>query len=190
MPKIDPPEPESEDGDFPDPSSGTNGTENEEFLSLPARKSTVAKLRRFILAYTETGLVHKSCKIAGIGKMSHYRRLRNDAGYQRAFEEAQEQVGQELEDLAVERVREGNRRLVLYQGEPVFFNGEPLYEIEYDAHLHHVLLRRFRPLLYRDRSEVAVSGTINIAERLQAARKRLIEMRRADDFPTDPAQSA
>ena len=158
-------------------------TENQDITSQPALKTTVAKLRRFIRAYAETGYVNQSCEIAGIARMSHYRRLQTDAAYQRAFEEAQEQVGQMLEDLAVERVREGNRRLVLYQGEPVTVNGEFLYEVEYDTHLHHVLLKRFRRELYKERVEQQISGEITIVERIGAARKRVLEMNRSAQNP-------
>jgi hypothetical protein len=183
MPEIDPPEPEPGDGDSPDSSNPTNPTENRGFLSQPARKSTVAKLRRFIHAYTETGCVDQSCEVVGIARDTHYHKLKTDAAYQRAFEEAQEQVGQMLEDLAVQRVRNGNRRLVLYQGEPVTVNGELLYEVEYDTHLHHVLLKRFRRELYKERVEQQISGEITIVERIGAARKRVLEMNRSAQNP-------
>jgi hypothetical protein len=182
MPEIDPPVPNTEDGDSLDSSNETNGTENE-ILSQPVRKKTAAKLRRFICAYAETGYVHQSCDLAGIGRTTHYRRLKSDAAYQRAFDEAQEQVGQMLEDLAVERVREGNRRLVLYQGEPVTVNGEFLYEVEYDTHLHHVLLKRFRRELYKERVEQQISGEITIVERIGAARRRVLEMNHSAQNP-------
>src|SRR5262245_627677 len=111
MPEIDPPEPQPENGDSPDSSNRTNRTEKGKITSQPVRKGTVAKLRRFIQAYTETGCVNQSCEVSGISRTTHYYKLQTDETYQRAFEEAQEQVGQMLEDLAVERVREGNRKL-------------------------------------------------------------------------------
>jgi hypothetical protein len=42
------------------------------------------------------------------------------------------------------------------------------------------LLRRFRPALYREHVSADATSTIDIAERLQAGRKRLIEMRASD----------
>jgi hypothetical protein len=171
MPERDLPEPEPEDGNSP---NRTNRTENGEFLSQPARKATVAKLRRFLDAYTETGYVNQSCETAGIARTTHYHKLKTDPAYQRAFEEAQEQVGQMLEDLAVQRVRDGNRRLVLYQGEPVTVNGELLYEVEYDSHLHHILLKRFKREEYRERASVDVTADVSLADRLTEARARMI----------------
>jgi hypothetical protein len=41
------------------------------------------------------------------------------------------------------------------------------------------LLKRFRPQLYRDHIVTEHAGSAQIAERLQAARKRVIEMRTA-----------
>ena len=183
MPEIDPPEPEPENGDSPDSSNQTNQTENREITSQPVRKGTVAKLRRFIQAYAESGCVNHSCEVAGIGRATHYHKLKSDPAYQRAFEEAQEQVGQMLEDLAVERVREGNRRLVLFQGRPVTVDGQYLYEVECDTHLHHVLLKRFKREAYKERVEQQISGEITIVERIGAARKRVLEMNRSAQNP-------
>jgi hypothetical protein len=123
--------------------------------------------------------VNQSCEAAGISRDTHYHRLKTDATYRAAFEEAQEQVGQMLEDLAVERVREGNRRMVLYQGEPVTVNGEFLYEVEYDSHMHHVLLKRFKREAYKERIEQQISGEITIADRIGTARKRVLELNRS-----------
>jgi hypothetical protein len=183
MPEIDPPQPKPEGGRSPDSSDRTDRTENGEILSQPAYKSTAVKLRRLIDVYAQTGCVNQSCEVAGVARSTFYHKLQTDAAYQRAFEQAQEQVGQMLEDLAVERVREGNRRLVLYQGEPVTVNGEFLYEVEYDTHLHHVLLKRFRRELYKERVEQQISGEITIVERIGAARKRVLEMNRSVQNP-------
>ncbi|HKD45164.1 MAG TPA: hypothetical protein VKD24_05860 [Candidatus Angelobacter sp.] len=167
----------------------TNDTETEGILSESARKSTAARLRAFLDAYAQTGRVKHACKIAGIAFKTHYRKLQSDPAYRTAFEQAEQQVGQILEDLAVERVREGNRRLVLYQGEPVTVNGEFLYEVEYDHHLHHVLLKRFKREAYKERIEQQISGEITIADRIGTARKRVLELNRSAQ-DTDPEDLA
>lgn len=176
MPERDLHEPEPEDQ-----ANLTNLTENGPISSKRAYKTT--QMRRFIRAYAETGYVNRACEIAGISRELHYHKLKTDAAYQRAFEEAQEQVGQMLEDLAVQRVRDGNRRLVLYQGEPVTVNGELLYQVEFDSHLHHVLLKRFRRELYKERVEQQITGEITIVERIGAARKRVLEMNQRGQSP-------
>jgi len=59
----------------------------------------------------------------------------------------------------------------------VRLNGKPLYEREYSDQLLLTLLRRLKPQEYRERTAVEVSGSLDLAERLQAARKRLLEFR-------------
>jgi hypothetical protein len=83
-----------------------------------------------------------------------------------------------LEGLAVQRVREGTRKLVLYQGESVIVNGALLYETAYDTHLHTTLLKRFKPEAYRERVSAEVSGTISLVDRMTAAVERVRLMRR------------
>src|SRR5262249_54296486 len=148
--EIDPLESEPEDGDSSDASNQTNQTKNEGFLSQPARKATAARMRAFIDAYTQTGHVGQSCEIAGIARATHYHKLETDEAYRRAFEQAQEQVGDLLEDAAVDRVLAGVRKQLFFQGEPVVLDGEYVYETIYDSHLHHVLLKRFKREAYKE----------------------------------------
>ena len=46
--------------------------------------------RAFLAAFRETGNVRLSCKTAGVGRSSHYRRLQKDPEYRAAFELAKE----------------------------------------------------------------------------------------------------
>jgi len=179
MPEIDPPEPEPENGDSADVA---NVAQND-ILSRPAHQKTLGRMQKFVDAYRQTGVIRTAAEMARISARTHYRKLREDPVYRVAFEQAEEEVGGLLEDLAVERVREGNRRLVLYQGQPVTVNGEFLYEVEYDHHLHHVLLKRFKRELYKERVEQQISGEITIVARIGAARKRVLEMNRSAQNP-------
>lgn len=129
---------------------------------------------RFLEAYAECGQVTQACAVANISRGTHYDHLKNNPAYCAAFDETEAQVGQMLEDLAVQRVREG--KLVLFQGEPVAVNGE--YLRDYDTQLHTTLLKRFKPAAYRDRASVDVAGEINISEALQAAHARVIALER------------
>jgi hypothetical protein len=183
MPEIDPPEPEPGDGDSPDSSNETNETKNGEILSQPARKATAAKMRAFIDAYTQTGHVGQACEIAGIGRVTHYRKLGTDEAYRAVFEKAQEQVGDLLEDAVFNRALNGVRKQLFYQGEPVMLNGEYVYETSYDSHREHILLKRFKREAYKERIEQQISGEITIAERIGAARKRVLEMNRSAQNP-------
>jgi len=65
---------------------------------------------------------------------------------------------------------------VLHQGRPVKHGRKILYDVEYSDQLLLALLKRFRPALYRERTETQVTGSLEIIDRLQAGRKRLLEM--------------
>jgi hypothetical protein len=141
--------------DSPQPND-TNDTKSEEILSKPAHKTTAARMRAFLNAYARTGRVHQSCEIAHITHKTHYRKLESDPAYRQAFERAEQQVGQMLEDTAVERALDGDNHLLL------------------------ALLKRFRPEAYRERVSAEVSGTINLVDRMNAAVERVRLMRRND----------
>ena len=154
MPQVDPPEFVQGDNDSSGNPNQTNQTETEEILSQPARKTTAAKLRVFFDAYTQTGLVNQSCSLAGVARATHYHKLRTDSRYRAAFEEAQQQAAQLLEDKAFELAMEG------------------------DTHMLQFLLKRFRPNLYRERISADVSATFNLAERIEEANRRVLRMQR------------
>jgi hypothetical protein len=148
-------------------------------LSRPANRRTAARLRVFLEAYERTGRVTEAARIAGIGRRTHYHKIKTDPAYRKAFEAAEECAAQALEDEAIRRAKEGVKRPVMYQGEPVKLNGRILYEIKYSDGLLIALLKRFRPKLYCEHVSADVTERVDIAERLQAARKRLLEMRAA-----------
>jgi hypothetical protein len=131
-----------------------NDTETEEILSKPSHKITAARLRIFLDAYAQTGYVRQACEVAHIAYKTHYRKLEDDPVYRQAFERAESEVGQMLEDAAVERALDG------------------------DSHLLLALLKRFKPEAYRERVSAEVSGTINLANRMTAAVERVRLMRR------------
>src|SRR5215510_12673110 len=121
--------------------------------STPPRKATPARLRVLLETYAATGRVKQACAVAGISRESHYKRLETDPAYQKAFARAQQQLGDVIEDELFRRGIDG----------------------ESDALLM-FLARGFMPDKYKDRSSIEHSGTINLAERLQAARARLIAL--------------
>jgi hypothetical protein len=50
-------------------------------LSEPANKSTPARLRAFLDAYSKTGRLRRSLETAGISHNTHYRKLASDPAY-------------------------------------------------------------------------------------------------------------
>jgi|SRR5215472_1554401 len=138
------------------------------------------KKRAFLAAYAATASLASAARAAGVNRASHYDWLEHDEVYRGAWEKVQDQAAQELEDEAVRRAIEGVKRPLLYKGKPVHQGRHVLYETEYSDQLLVTLLKRFRPALYREHVSTEISGTIQIAERLQAANKRLVEMRKRD----------
>lgn len=156
---------------------------------LPRSKKgqSFVKKKAFLAAYAATGNMTLSAKAAKIPRSSHFDWLKAErnlpAGereYTNAFEDIQESVAQTLEDEAVRRAHEGVKRPVMYRGAPVKQGRRILYEVEYSDQLLLALLKRFRPAAYREHLTTEHTGSIEIVDRLQAARKRLIEMRRND----------
>ena len=123
----------------------------EPILSTPATKATEARLRVFLEHYQNSGRLYAACRVAGISPMLHYRKLKEDPAYREAFELAERQIGDELEASAIEQAKAGNSSLMI------------------------VLLRRFLPDEYRNTS-ARVEVNIDLAERIEAGRRRVIEM--------------
>jgi len=149
---------------------------------MPAKKSTPNRVRTFLNAYAACGSVKTAAETAGISRGLHYQKLERDASYRKSFEALQDQIGQELEDLAVERVRNGFKRQQFWRGKPMKHkSGHLVYEVVFDTQLHITLLKRFRPKLYREHIVQEHTGSVNLVERLEAARARLIAMKKEED---------
>jgi hypothetical protein len=70
-----------------------------------------------------------------VARSEHYRWLHEDPTYQPRFEKADYIFTQTLQDEAVRRAHDGVRKLVLYKGEPVRYQGELVWEHVYSDHL-------------------------------------------------------
>ena len=145
------------------------------------KNESFAKKRAFIAAYQRTVSVHAAGRAAGIRPEIHYQWLKSDPTYRAAWETVQDQAAQSLEDEAVRRAMEGVKSMRLHKGLPVKHGRKILYDLEFSDQLLLALLKRFRPALYRERTETQVTGSLEIIDRLQAGRKRLLEMNKPDD---------
>ena len=152
-----------------------------EILSGPTKRKTPLRVRIFIEAYAQSGKVSAAAKAANISPWMHYYRLKKDPVYREKFEQAQDLIGQELEDLALDRVRNGIKRQLFWRDKPMRQNGRLVYETQYDTQLHITMLKRFRPKLYREHVVQEHTGSINLVERMEAARARLLAMKRKED---------
>ena len=131
-----------------------DGKDGSLVLAAPANLKTPARLQLLLETYSKTGKLMEACGVAGVAHNTHYRKLESDANYRAAFEAAERKVIQRLEDTAVDRAMAGDNTLLV------------------------VLLKRFKPEHYRERSSVDVTLTINLADQLTQARNRLIALER------------
>lgn len=122
----------------------------ESVVSSQARRSIQGRLRAFIENYAQCGRVIPACKAAGINHNTHYRKLQTDPEYRAAVERAEQEVAQQIEDKVFDMAMGGELQAAL------------------------ALLKRFRPNLYRERSSVEVSGSVDLVDRLTQARNRVI----------------
>jgi len=144
-------------------------------------RSTDTNQRAFIAAYTHCASVSESARIVGLDRKQHYEWLKADPRYRAAFEAEADQAAQSLEDEAVRRALDGVRRPMYYRGKPVRSGrgraSRPVYEVEYSDQLLVLLLKRFRPQLYREHTVTEVSGSLDLVNQIEAGRRRVLEMR-------------
>jgi hypothetical protein len=80
-----------------------------------------------------------------VARSEHYRWLHEDPTYLPRFQAADAVFTQTLKDEAVRRAHDGVRKLVLYKGEPVRYQGELVWEHIYSDHLMIKLLEAGDP---------------------------------------------
>ena len=99
----------AQEGEPPIPGApdGTDCTTIEaSILSKPANRSTPARMRTRLETYAQTGRVNRACEAAHIEKNA-LQKAGSDPVNRRTFEQAEQQIGQMLEDAAVERALNG-----------------------------------------------------------------------------------
>lgn len=125
-------------------------TKETAITSPDARRSIQGRLHAFIENYAQCGRVHEACRAAGINHNTHYRKLQSDPEYRAAVERAEQSVAQQVEDKVFDLAMDGELQAAI------------------------VLLKRFRPQLYRERASLDVSGEIDLVTALSNARNRMI----------------
>jgi len=116
------------------------------------RKITHPKKRAFLAAFAEVGNITQAAEIAKIERKTHYVWMGKDENYVLAFEEAQEQAADRLEQEARRRAMEGTLK-------PVFYKGEECGVIrEYSDTLLIFLMKGARPEKYKERISAEHTG--------------------------------
>jgi hypothetical protein len=101
--------------------------------------------QRFLACIEECGRIGTASRWAKVSRRIHYWWLDEDPTYPARFQAARARFTQALEDEAIRRAHDGVRKLVLYKGEPVFYQGEQVFEHIYSDHLMIKLLEAGDP---------------------------------------------
>lgn len=119
-------------------------------------KLTQARRRAFLTAFADTGNICRAAAISGIDRKQHYRWMRTDPKYAKAFAHALEMGGDIIEAELHRRAVEGTDR-------PIYQGGSLVgHERVYSDTLMALLIKRHRPELYRERSETKHSGEVGM----------------------------
>lgn len=148
--------------DIQETNKSVNG-KNRKILSKRSYVNTEDKLRLFLEFYGKEGRIIRAAEAAGVSFNTHYRKLREDSEYRAAFEETEQHAAQHIEDALFTRALDG------------------------DVQAAHILLKRFRPELYRERVSTDVTVTVNLADRIKAADQRMLELKRNDVTNSAPS---
>ena len=131
------------------------------------------KKAAFLAAYAECGIVSKACKLAEVGRATHYVWINEDDEYKTAFEEAHR--------IAIEAMEcEARRRAMEGWLEPVFYQGEECgYVRKFSDTLLIFMMKGAMPEKYRERFEH--SGTIEQTGKIEHEHS-LRELQRHPDY--------
>jgi len=105
--------------------------------------------RAFLECYREMGVIRRACKVAKVGRSSHYEWMENNPAYRAAFEASKEDAADTLEAEVFRRAVTGVKKPTgWYKG---VAGG---YVREYSDLLLMFRLKALRPEKYRERVEV------------------------------------
>jgi hypothetical protein len=156
---------------------------------LPRKRRFTTEIQQanFLAAFQLVPNVRLAAKAANIPPYAHYDWMQRYPDYKQKWQEQVEDLAQALEDEAIRRAKDGVKRMLWYKGKPIKTgrgkSARTAYETEYSDQLLIALLKRFRPALYREHTSVDVTGSIDLVERMQAARRRVVEMQKNDAGP-------
>jgi len=157
-----------------------------------------ARLSAFLAAYAVCGEVSSSAKSAGLDRNQHYLQLKADPGYAARFKDAEAEFVDSLKAEALRRAREGTRKYLFSQGQPVYLtklrigddgqpmrdgNGIPILDYQLDANGHPI---QAYESTFSDRLLLAMLAATDPAE---YAPKNNVQLTGADGGPVKVEQS-
>lgn len=156
-----------------------------------------ARRQAFLAALAQTGVISAAAKAAGVDRVTAYRWREADPEFAEACESALEEAADAIELEARRRAVEGIEEPVLHQGAPTYLyqldetghpvmdeNGKPKLLLDeqgrprvltikrYSDSLMALVLKGNKPDKYREKQDINLTGQIEVASAIIAARKR------------------
>lgn len=129
-------------------------------MATPKKNTDKVKQAAFLAAYAEVGNVTQAAEISKVARRNHYNWL-SDPEYAEAFQAAEQQACDRLE-------QEARRRAVEGVEEPVFHRGEKCGVVrKYSDTLLIFLLKGAMPEKYKDRHAHDVNANVSATVRLE-----------------------
>ena len=136
---------------------------------------TRERQERFLKALAETGIVSAAVEIAGTSRTRVYELRKRNPGFAAGWEDAEERAADALEAEAWRRAVDGVQEPLVSGGKLVRDDdGQPIAIRRYSDALMIALLKARRPERFKDRAVVEHDITDNLADRLDAARRRAL----------------
>src|SRR6266478_1646160 len=130
---------------------------------------------RFLRVLAETGIVSTAVEIAGTSRTRVYELRKRNSGFAAGWEEAEERAADALEAEAWRRAVVGVQEPLVSGGKVVRDDdGQPIAIRRYSDTLMLALLKARRPDRFKDRAAVEHDITDNLADRLDAGRRRAL----------------
>ncbi len=127
----------------------------------PKAGSMDQRKKSFLEIYRQYGNITTAAEMAGLHRSTHYLWLKDDPEYAAAFDQATEEASERLEQEAWRRAVKGVEK-------PVYQGGKRVGTIqEYSDTLLIFLLKGAKPSKYKERVSQEVSGSLNIAAKLE-----------------------
>jgi hypothetical protein len=138
-------------------------------------KLTRERQERFLKALAGTGIVSTAVEIAGTSRTRVYELRKRNPGFAAGWEEAEERAADALEAEAWRRAVVGVQEPLVSSGKVVRDDdGQPIAIRRYSDALMIALLKARRPERFKDRAVVEHDITYNLADRLDAGRRRAL----------------
>ncbi len=130
--------------------------------------------RVFLDTLAKCGNISMSAKAADLSRPGLYARRERDEQFAREWDEAMDKAIDTLEAEAWRRARDGVPEFITTgKGLVMDEYGNPVTQNRYSDTLLITLLKAHRPECYRERSSVDMNVTGNLAELIDAGRKRV-----------------